>query len=515
MTRKKRLEITSCDMERFSKLPKDYDKFVNQAVFKMNTYIFYNKKENIAYCSGCKLKLKNMELKHNKNCTCPNCGRMAIAKSTGYAKNLTDVGWSVIVEENDGDLLFQYVRSERTYKDYVHPVTKTVVKQRTVLSADKLVYPKDYEFDEVTNEWRNYRKPFNTCTGPGIYKEPIKGCYLYNLDIKELIENNDFKYSSLETAIDLEKDKNIRHTFYTDKHLFFKYAYFIENYLMFWKNHKYIDQILKAKHYDLGKDIIENRNMMHCTLKEKSKLNEILCLSKADYKELVKIPNFKCKEVYIMQTFCKNGYHLNADQVTKIQYGIDQYAISYFIDLLKRMSFEKAMKYVEYIGKSSIGTYCDYLEMAEKLKWNLKKDNVKFPKDLKKAHDLAVSQFNKLKKRKFSLEMKSAIQSCVYNFEKGNLKIVVPETIEDIVKEGQALNHCVATYIDRVALGKTMILFIRKRSNLKKPYYTLEWKFGINEQCHGFNNEEPTEEVQEFIDLFEEKMHGIKIKAAG
>ena len=46
--------------------------------------------------------------------------------------------------------------------------------------------------------------------------------------------------------------------------------------------------------------------------------------------------------------------------------------------------------------------------------------------------------------------------------------------MQEIISEGQALQHCVGGYAERHAEGKTTILFIRRKDNLDTPYYTLE-----------------------------------------
>lgn len=60
------------------------------------------------------------------------------------------------------------------------------------------------------------------------------------------------------------------------------------------------------------------------------------------------------------------------------------------------------------------------------------------------------------------------------DFEKDGLKIVYPDTPDDVIKEGHALHHCVGGYVERAANKECVILFLRKSSDESKPFYTIE-----------------------------------------
>ena len=81
-----------------------------------------------------------------------------------------------------------------------------------------------------------------------------------------------------------------------------------------------------------------------------------------------------------------------------------------------------------------------------------------------------------------------------------------------ITKEGVYLHHCVGGYINRVAEGRTNILFLRKNEEIDIPFFTIEVN-NHNEiiQIHGLYNRwlgnEP-DAVKFVIDWIHEK--GIK-----
>lgn len=64
-----------------------------------------------------------------------------------------------------------------------------------------------------------------------------------------------------------------------------------------------------------------------------------------------------------------------------------------------------------------------------------------------------------------------------YAYQDEEYAMIVPESIEDIVREGDCLHHCVGTmniYFKQIHDRKAYILFLRKRQAVKLPYYTIE-----------------------------------------
>ena len=82
----------------------------------------------------------------------------------------------------------------------------------------------------------------------------------------------------------------------------------------------------------------------------------------------------------------------------------------------------------------------------------------------------------------------------VFEAEDDEFIIRLPLKLSEIVEEGNKLSHCVGGYTDRHATGSTTILFLRKKSDANKPFYTIEChgtdpKKGITvSQIHGHSN---------------------------
>ena len=132
-----------------------------------------------------------------------------------------------------------------------------------------------------------------------------------------------------------------------------------------------------------------------------------------------------------------------------------------------------------------------------------------FPKNLFEAHDRTARAIiiENDKKAAEQLEKADSQRSWLpYLDKERGLAVVLPRAISEIVEEGRALEHCVASYAERHAKGVLHIVFLRKLSEPLKPYYTIEVSTdGRIVQCRGFANNVVrnggTPKPQEIIDF--------------
>lgn len=61
-----------------------------------------------------------------------------------------------------------------------------------------------------------------------------------------------------------------------------------------------------------------------------------------------------------------------------------------------------------------------------------------------------------------------------FNAESDKYLIRVPNALEEITKEGMILHHCVGSYLNTHATGRTNIIFLRKKESPDTPFYTIE-----------------------------------------
>lgn len=151
----------------------------------------------------------------------------------------------------------------------------------------------------------------------------------------------------------------------------------------------------------------------------------------------------------------------------------------------------------------AIRTYRDYLRDAAQLALDLNDSIVLFPRDLDAAHQRTIAQV----KYKASEEQKAAFLERVkalgyLEWERDNLTIRLPMSAEELIEEGAALHHCVGGYIGEIIQGQTVILFIRRKEEPDKPFYTLEWRNKKVFQCRTTYNKSygNDERVHAFVD---------------
>ena len=119
------------------------------------------------------------------------------------------------------------------------------------------------------------------------------------------------------------------------------------------------------------------------------------------------------------------------------------------------------------------------------------------------AHDEAAELYEA---QKNSLIDKQIREHAVdVDYKNNGLIILCAKSQGELNKESEALHHCVRTYGERVASGRTLIYFVRKTEEVKTPYYTLEIDpvTGVVVQCRGSHNCSMTPEVEAFRNGFE------------
>lgn len=134
---------------------------------------------------------------------------------------------------------------------------------------------------------------------------------------------------------------------------------------------------------------------------------------------------------------------------------------------------------------------------------DLKDTAVIFPKNLRFAHENTTKQI-KLKKEKLLKEKieRLSLKRQRYKYSFKNIVSMPAASIDELIAEGAALNHCVGTYADRYAKGETDIVFIRKVFEPDRSFYTMEIKNNKVVQVRGSHNCGMTDEVKEFVEHF-------------
>ncbi len=144
----------------------------------------------------------------------------------------------------------------------------------------------------------------------------------------------------------------------------------------------------------------------------------------------------------------------------------------------------------QWIDDDTVQTYKDYIDMAALLKWDIKNETIKLPKDLQRKHDEAAIEVN----AKMANEAPAATTDLLkryakYNFEMGDYFIRCASNASEITREGKNLCHCVGGYAQRHMQGALTICFLRRKDAPYKSLYTIEMQGNRLMQIHGYKND--------------------------
>lgn len=162
----------------------------------------------------------------------------------------------------------------------------------------------------------------------------------------------------------------------------------------------------------------------------------------------------------------------------------------------------------------------DTWKMKEKLGEDLTQLSERYPQNLVNAHDTAL-RMQKYDEDEELVELFADRynQLLKYRFSFNGLTITPARNEHELYLEGKLLGHCVHSYSNRHANGKTAIFFIRKQDEPETPYFTLELdekSFKVL-QNRGYKNCGRTDDVVEFEEKWlehikeiceKEKKHG-------
>ena len=134
-----------------------------------------------------------------------------------------------------------------------------------------------------------------------------------------------------------------------------------------------------------------------------------------------------------------------------------------------------------------------------------------FSSYLKQTHDI-VARNHKLKVSQEQEEMFKLRYEDIKNLAlDGGFSIIKPKSPSDLQKEGDSLNHCVASYIKRVLDDACRIMFLRKTATPNDSLVTLEVAGGAIVQARGMHNRSITDEERKALNEYAAKRH-LKVK---
>jgi hypothetical protein len=338
--------------------------------------------------------------------------------------------------------------------------------------------------------------------------EPRNMSVMYNTSLQEAVEGTCMKYSV--------PDIFIEHLANENDGRYFKNPWLIDNYFNEYRKYPFIEQLLKVGFYRITREFMESFHGSRTQLY--SGCNSILGtlgINKYQFNMLRKVGDPRMRDLEIL----RYKPDLKWDDFAKLRWVQDDgYCDMYkkYIDFMRYTTIHKLCRYITEQEIIHPQDYFDYAKWLEEMGYDMHNNFNLFPKDFIKAHYEMSKQYMKFKDRKaredakkFNRLLKKLREDTsdvdAMNLNIKGLFIRLPNKLDELKKEGEALHHCVGTYMEKVRKGETMIFFIRRMEEPEKSFYTLEWK-GKVVQCRGYKNCDMTPEVKAFVEIFQEKM---------
>ena len=239
--------------------------------------------------------------------------------------------------------------------------------------------------------------------------------------------------------------------------------------------------------------------------------------------------------VAILQAYKK---HCPIQQIQNFEERKRKLIHDYYEKEIVKLAIKKGVKgeferFFKYLKKQDITSYLylDYIRACSYLNLDCKDDSIRYPQDFHHWHDIRLGQVqtirleeerkanrlrakeNRARKKRERIEKEQLAKDFLIAAEKylplagftedEHYAIFIAQSPAELVKEGNALSHCVGYngYDKKMANQETLIFFVRKIEELDKPFVTIEYSLKNKQvlQCYAYKNTKPDEKVLEFV----------------
>lgn len=519
--RYKRDAVVRDKMRRVPQTPANLKRWADKHI--MPHYLFYDynngRAKTQARCTYCEKFSVIKRPKNNDVLRCPKCGQKVIAKAQGKraAYHEDRETCQVIRQISPHELVvriyklyWSYARGKDTAGKSAYEVMRIFVRSDDGKKAIVEPYYYDSGYDSVTR-WRRGYHPGALFGMECFISEETGEIYLPGLE--KALQGTAWEYCALRQ-------------FYERTAISMQVSHYLKMYL---RHPLLVERLTKVGFENIVADVVYRHGFSDALDEMQARTNRILRVEKQDVSVLqeqkVGVSLLKKYQAYV-------AIHLRG-RAELFQWQLHNEVSEIPTDIFQYMTAEKFMRYIDAqfpiycetrpangyrdpTMETLVITYVDYLHMCRRQAYDMKDKSVLFPKNCAAAHDREAERIQKIndaqKNKAFGMAYAGFARKAVLSNEE--LQIVCPQRANDLVDEGKALHHCVGNYIDKVAEGRCLIVFVRRVEELKKPYVTVEVRDGKIAQIHGDHNSKPTEEVQKFIDLWSRKVLPMALQAA-
>lgn len=490
------------DMDMIPELPKDWLHWVNKKGIDEN-YILYEysrKGATEGYCTYCEKKVPISNPKHNKDGVCKCCGKNIQFKSIGKAGSYYTKDYAVYLLQRIeiGFVIREFKARKHFRKGKYETPDLSCYECRRVL-YDSSLYPRTYYYGDYKHAALRWIKTSNLEDSYWSYYHKESKGHVYMRTIPSLAK------------------KELRRTGLPEM---LKTCPIIdpECYMLSLSIKPYIERLAKAGLTRLAYDICFNYTKTF-EIRECGDLAKSIGIDRGRMKRMRE--NNGGVGFFEWMKHEKNiNTKLNDEDICFFElHNILPKDLEFIIN---RMTYKGIKNYLQKQYRISgrkpkelLGTWEDYLCMANRLKMNTKLEIFYKPKNLVDSHDEAVKLTGgeEIAKRAGEIaenwpDIDDICQSIKskYEFSDKKYTILVPNRIEDIITEGRVLGHCLDRsdiYFERIHNRESFIVFLRKTEEVDTPYYTLEIEPGGTARQKRTTGDKQNKDFQEAVKFIE------------
>lgn len=510
----KATERTSTIMQFIPELPEDFREFCEEEVMKDANYLVYNSVRKSVYCTHCKKKYSIEELiqrndrkpKHGNYAMCDKCcvELQTISEGMSRRNRVFRHSTEIMQQYKDGVIVREF-NVFRDFKKTLTPETEIYEIKRHIFSNNKyLRYESRWNVGD-TRKWHRIK--------PGRYFTELTyvNGILYWRNIKETLKNTKYNEYNLHRYLNRE-NVSIKKGFEA------VFERIIER--------PYIEQFIKAGLYGLSDNVINGSFYERIIDRKQTELVKMLKINREQLRWLRASRN-QYEVLELLQQANEVGKYISEHEVTVYDSSNKTHKAKELI-LSAGVNTKKICRYIEGMN-ITLEDFADHMELMVRLGIPLKKQYL-YPKDFMQVHSEEI-EADILKNDKISEEIQQKFKKTYSKWKQiaggvamqdAEYTVVFPTDCADIKTEGRILHHCVGNYAERAAAGETVILFMRKKDNVQRRLYTMEYQNGALVQIRGACNSAPETRAREFAEQFakkfaeaEKKYEALEKKKAG
>ena len=460
-------------------------------------------------CTSCGKESTLPSAAHDSKTVCPHCGRELTVKSAGKMGRHFDRDTVQVIEKiNGAEVVVRIVKVYYSYdRDHLMPTVRVQENARFFVrrgpDGKVITEPYYYSYSKgMLTHWMPGERPVYYKYGDN-FESSIYG-HVYCRNLPEALAGTLWEYCPVAA-------------FYEHYHEPMQMWPFLAAHV----EHPRLEHLVKVGFYDLASDLAYGRIQDGLLDEAQDRTHRLLGVAAEDVAFLRDL-DVDANALRMFQPYAglKDRQRLFLWQR---EHGVERDDV---IPILEHMTPHRLMKYAEQqfqtlSGRknqngwpryrdmqSVVSELRDYLDMCVKLNYDMGNSFVLYPKDLQQAHDRVARRVKIKVDAQMRQDFKTAMRAISgrLDFEADGMRIVLPDSADEIVAEGQALHHCVGSYIERAARKDCIILFLRQCEDLAKPFYTIEVRGRKIAQVRGMKNCDATPEVKAFMGQWERQV---------